>query len=655
MGIGAPLIGRFSFAQYDLPEGNRLTPIRQYVVVVPFHEGHPYIDRLLTTLDQYSGADAVIIVDDHSLTPLRVDDLPETALQVTITRPSDRSYFAGAVNWGFTQAQSWYGSDIDVLVLNQDTYFTDDRPFTKTIPNYITNHAYFGERIRGSNPTFPRGYVHGTFLYFRADAINSVGFLNGDLYPLWGCTAEYQLRVFRAGLITGIIPEIPGFVHERKRSHEFGSSISSLLKKDPNKLYVRTPPEVTVIVACYNYGHFLKDCIASLLGGESSLGYRKRQTLQSLEIIIVDDCSTDDSYQVALALADTNAGIRAYQTSRNVGTASVLNYGVANSTGRYITFLSADDMREPDSLMTLYKACEANPGSFAYDDVLLWQKNGFKTWRMGEPDLYEIRELNHIHAGIMFSRAAYHDVGGWPPSMGRGREDWAMNVALLSKGHCGVHIKEPTYIYRRHNSNRTLSNSSDANRARWKRELQRLFPEAYLEDLSHMPCCGGHRAAIPNNQKSTSSPVGGPSKMSADLGSLTKIQYIGDLMTKTYTGSETLQRYRFGVDRSQGFVYDKDLEGFLEYYEAGRPVFRVVAPEPEVEYEALSAPRSLVADEGVGVVNEDAETLLDASEFTVAQIKAMRMTRDDWIAFRHDEATGKNRITVLNFIDEKLS
>src|SRR5690606_3781254 len=128
-----------------------------------------------------------------------------------------------------------------------------------------------------------------------------------------------------------------------------------LLEQEPEKksLLIRTPPLVSVIVPCYNYGRYLDDCINSLIGGPTSLGEHLGQTMQSLEIIIVDDASTDGTPEIGARLAEAWKGIRYYRLDQNVGTAQALNFGIERAVGQYITFLSADDMREPDSIEKL--------------------------------------------------------------------------------------------------------------------------------------------------------------------------------------------------------------------------------------------------------------------------------------------------------------
>src|SRR5687768_343766 len=97
------------------------------------------------------------------------------------------------------------------------------------------------------------------------------------------------------------------------------------------------PPagRVTVVIACYNQAHFLRDALDSAL----------RQTQPAAEILVVDDGSTDDTAVVAARCREARC-IRQH----NRGVAAARNAGLAVSTGDYIIFLDADDRLLPNAI-----------------------------------------------------------------------------------------------------------------------------------------------------------------------------------------------------------------------------------------------------------------------------------------------------------------
>lgn len=96
-------------------------------------------------------------------------------------------------------------------------------------------------------------------------------------------------------------------------------------------------PMVTAIITAYNQGKYLPDALESLFS----------QTYPNLEIIVVDDGSTDDTCR----LMENYSSVK-YIRQENKGLSSARNTGIANSNGDYLVFLDADDMLYPDAVTT---------------------------------------------------------------------------------------------------------------------------------------------------------------------------------------------------------------------------------------------------------------------------------------------------------------
>lgn len=90
---------------------------------------------------------------------------------------------------------------------------------------------------------------------------------------------------------------------------------------------------VSIIMPLYNYSNYLDASIRSVM----------EQTYLHWELIIIDDCSTDNSYQRAKEFASLDPRIRLFSLSKNSGTAVARNYGLDQATGKYIAFLDSDD------------------------------------------------------------------------------------------------------------------------------------------------------------------------------------------------------------------------------------------------------------------------------------------------------------------------
>jgi len=101
---------------------------------------------------------------------------------------------------------------------------------------------------------------------------------------------------------------------------------------------VSNGPIVSVVVTCYNYGQYVSECLTSIL----------EQTFRDIEVIVVDDGSTDDSEEKVRPFLDDRRF--KYIKQKNGGQANAKNRGIKESRGKYIAFLDADDLWEKDKL-----------------------------------------------------------------------------------------------------------------------------------------------------------------------------------------------------------------------------------------------------------------------------------------------------------------
>ncbi|HMM46979.1 MAG TPA: glycosyltransferase family 2 protein [Thiobacillaceae bacterium] len=110
------------------------------------------------------------------------------------------------------------------------------------------------------------------------------------------------------------------------------------------------PPSVSVIMPCYNAAAHLHTSVASV----------QAQTFTDWELVIVDDGSTDDSWQHLQDLAAADARIRIFRQA-NAGAAAARNHALRQARGDYTAFLDADDTWHPDFLQAMTAALDANP------------------------------------------------------------------------------------------------------------------------------------------------------------------------------------------------------------------------------------------------------------------------------------------------------
>src|SRR3954451_2465598 len=133
-----------------------------------------------------------------------------------------------------------------------------------------------------------------------------------------------------------------------------GSSKPRIVR--PSSGQVRSP-RVSVVIPCYNYARFLPASVESALA----------QPGVDVDVLIVDDASTDGSGDLAEALAADHPRIRVHRSPTNRGNIATYNYGLAQVEGEYVFLLSADDMLTPGALSRAVRLMEANPSvGFTY-------------------------------------------------------------------------------------------------------------------------------------------------------------------------------------------------------------------------------------------------------------------------------------------------
>ncbi len=109
-------------------------------------------------------------------------------------------------------------------------------------------------------------------------------------------------------------------------------------------------PIVSVIVPIYNSERYIKKCVGSLF----------EQTLRNFEIILVDDASTDGSFELCRKLYGDNIKVKLVRHEKNLGLGATLNTGLKLATGKYICFVNATDFVLPSALKKFYNAAEKN-------------------------------------------------------------------------------------------------------------------------------------------------------------------------------------------------------------------------------------------------------------------------------------------------------
>lgn len=108
---------------------------------------------------------------------------------------------------------------------------------------------------------------------------------------------------------------------------------------------------VSVIMPTYNVEKYVGEAIASILN----------QTYENFEFIIVDDCSTDSTYEICKKYANQDSRIKLYKNSENLKISKTLNFALSKSTGKYVLRMDGDDISVPNRIEKMKAFLDANP------------------------------------------------------------------------------------------------------------------------------------------------------------------------------------------------------------------------------------------------------------------------------------------------------
>ena len=212
---------------------------------------------------------------------------------------------------------------------------------------------------------------------------------------------------------------------------------------------------VSILLPAYNSGHMIGTAIQSVLN----------QTQRRFELIVINDCSTDDTLGVVERFARGDARIKLLHTKRNGGPAAARNIGFDAARGRWIALLDSDDAYVPERLARLLEFADANAAHMVSDNLLMMPVGG-TPYLLIPPDLLgqpqHLTAAEFIHRNIGDTKNPRLSYGFMQPMIrrefllkhgiryderNRFGEDFMLYVACLRAGACWWVTPEVLYHY----------------------------------------------------------------------------------------------------------------------------------------------------------------------------------------------------------------
>lgn len=239
--------------------------------------------------------------------------------------------------------------------------------------------------------------------------------------------------------------------------------------------------EVTVVIPVFNYAQFVVEALDSVL----------RQTLETIDLIVVDDASTDDSLPVVTEWAQQNSArfnrILVLQNRANAGLSLTRNAGIDAAETPFVFLLDADNRILPECCAACLEVIQEARSAFAYPRIKCF---GDSDEVIGVPPFEPMRLAggNYIDAMAMVAKWSWAAVGGYS-DLRDGWEDYDFWCSLVEHGSWGTAVPRVLAEYRVHGAS-MLHTTTDiaANKRKLIGELQRRHPWLAIpsaEDFGH--------------------------------------------------------------------------------------------------------------------------------------------------------------------------
>lgn len=206
---------------------------------------------------------------------------------------------------------------------------------------------------------------------------------------------------------------------------------------------------VSIVIPSYNHEQYIVESVLSSLGQVChDINY---------EVIVVDDCSLDSSYDKVFRLSENNARLKVYKNEHNAGVSATLNKAIELSIGDYVAILGSDDLMEPNRIMCQYNFLSHNPRySACASNVIRIDSAGEEVnkQRLDVGREVTFKEISMVGfyfpaPSVMYRRDALESVGKFRPNAKI--EDWDLWLRMTGSGHQFYLLQESLTRYRIHN------------------------------------------------------------------------------------------------------------------------------------------------------------------------------------------------------------
>ncbi len=195
-------------------------------------------------------------------------------------------------------------------------------------------------------------------------------------------------------------------------------------------------PLVSIIVPMYNAEQFVGETLRSI----------EKVDYPAIEVVIVDDGSTDGSAAIAQRFVDNHANWSLIRQP-NRGVSAARNLGIRSSYGKYILPVDADNLLAVDFITLAVSVLEYNPDVKVVAPTAEYFGDRSGVWKLPEFSLKLLARRNLMDTCALYRRADYDRCGGYCEEL-MAREDWDFWISMLKDGGEVVRLPEIGFYYR---------------------------------------------------------------------------------------------------------------------------------------------------------------------------------------------------------------
>lgn len=207
---------------------------------------------------------------------------------------------------------------------------------------------------------------------------------------------------------------------------------------------------ISCVVPCWNYGKFLGECLRSI----------RNQSVQFEHVLVVDDCSSDSTAEVAAAFVAKHPNRFRYERHpERTGVVKLMNRWLPTLPSEWVCAVSADDWLSPHFVREHVRAIHCHRADPRFSLVYCSAEYVVTDPAATRPDLHgarvraiawdaaELEQRNYIHGAAVVRRSAGDDCGWFADTV---PEDWDLWRRMARSGLVGAPIDQVLYYYRQH-------------------------------------------------------------------------------------------------------------------------------------------------------------------------------------------------------------